>query len=153
MSKPVFTDLFRLSGRRNRKSYMLLLLFCLSGWAVVLTGLLNIATSLSIIIVAAIGVLVYVLGNLVIWIAGAQRCRDVGWSGRYMLLVAAPCIVLQPLIFVENLSLAMITVVIVVTAAVWLFLLCLIVIPGARGPNLYGADPLAAIATDPPSAA
>lgn len=150
MSKPVFSDLFRLSGRRSRKSYSLLLLFCLVGWAVALMGLLNIATmTWGVVIGAAIGLLVYALGNTVIWIAGAQRCRDVGWPGRIMLVLAALCIALQPLIFLENLSVAMTTVVIAATAAVWLFLLWLCIAPGDLGPNKYGPDPLQLAAPRP----
>ncbi|PJI41978.1 DUF805 domain-containing protein [Ferrovibrio sp.] len=143
MSKPVFSDLFRLSGRRNRKSYSLLLLFCLVGWAVALMGLLNIATTTwGVVIGAGTGLLVYAFGNAVIWIAGAQRCRDMGWPGWLMLVVAALCIVFQPLIFLENLSVAMTTVVVAVTAAVWLFLLWLCIVLGTPGPNKYGPDPL-----------
>lgn len=121
MSKPVFDDLFRFHGRRNRRSYALV--------SLALWSLFIVATALLVLIGAAasetIGTTVAVL-----WLVGlipfawagvavtAQRCRDANWTGWIGLLALVPYVSL-------------------------LLGLALCFVPGSFGTNRYGTDPLA----------
>jgi uncharacterized membrane protein YhaH (DUF805 family) len=117
-SKPVFSDLFTLSGRRNRKSYFL---YSLLVWIV-----LTVVWSITFAIAGddstgpwvIAGVISFALG-LSSWIVGAQRCRDFGWTGWAILLTLVPVVG-------------------------WLFPFVMLFLPGDSGPNRYGSDPLAA---------
>jgi uncharacterized membrane protein YhaH (DUF805 family) len=134
MSKPVFQDLFTLSGRRNRKSYFFylvaMLLFLSIVWGVV-AGVVDAggrahfadlqdgyghagSGEVWAVIVAGIITLLAAISG---WIVAAQRCRDFGWTGWAVLITLLP-------------------------AVGWLFGLALIFIPGTLGPNRYGPDPL-----------
>ena len=120
MSKPVFEDLFKWSGRRDRKSYALLNLGIL-GFGMAATVLWIIEAELSGDPDTAMGTLiVLLLMFLVMGVSSiattAQRCRDLGMAG------AVSAVVLLPYAGI----------------AAWIAIL---VMPGEKGPNRYGADP------------
>ena len=98
MSKPVFSDLFKFEGRRNRLSYLLIQL---STWAATVAGILVAAVGLGMFDgggAAAVGgsALIFVGGATTIgaiiaaWITSAQRCRDIGWPGWVCLVQLIP---------------------------------------------------------------
>jgi uncharacterized membrane protein YhaH (DUF805 family) len=121
MSKPVFSNLFTFSGRRNRKSYFLysLLVFVILTvvWVVgfVATGDDDDSVGIPIVVATIISVAI----ALSSWIVGAQRCRDFGWTGWSILITLIPIIG-------------------------WLFPFVMLFVPGTAGPNRYGPDPLQA---------
>lgn len=95
MSKPVFQDVFKFSGRRNRQSYIMLLLAqigALIGLAIV-TGiaiaLADSASALSLILFVAV-----IVGFIAVavsgWANGSQRIRDFGYSGVWILATLIP---------------------------------------------------------------
>ena len=94
MSKPVFSDLFKFSGRRNRRSYFL---YSLVAWlllvgAAVVSGQLggdHDYTEWHMIVRFACGVIVLVVG-VSSYAVGSQRCHDFGWSGLSILLALIP---------------------------------------------------------------
>ena len=96
MSKPVFEDLFTFSGRRNRQSYIMLLLALIFGGGIGLAALFGIGTALTV----SSGVLggVFLLAGFVLavamavvsWSAGSQRVRDFNQSGVWILLCLIP---------------------------------------------------------------
>ena len=120
MSKPVFEDVFKFSGRRNRKSYILLLLaqvgaaVALGILAIVALMMLNSAAPLAYLLILAVAagfVAVAVSG----WANGSQRIRDFGKSGVWILLTLVPYIG-------------------------WIASLAIIFIPSDPGENKYGAS-------------
>ncbi len=131
MSKPVMSDLFKFSGRRNRKSYLFFLLAVIA-IEIVLTGVFGAAggmadsmmdggdpaaaegAGLGMLLVIGVVFIVLLVSSLAV---GSQRCRDFGWTGWAMLLLLVPFIG-------------------------WIFALAIIFIPGNQGPNRYGPDPL-----------
>lgn len=133
MSKPVTSDLFKFSGRRNRKSYFLFLVVMIVVW-IILGVIFGVAGGLGAAMMGgadasadsgggmAIGMSV-VIGIIAIVLAvmsiavGSQRCRDFGWTGWAMLLSLIPIVGV-------------------------IFALALLFIPGNKGPNKYGPDPL-----------
>jgi uncharacterized membrane protein YhaH (DUF805 family) len=93
-SKPVFSDLFTFSGRRNRKSYIL---FHLSVIAALIVGAF-VCTAVSVASAsmgAAVWIL-YVVAALVLGVScfavSAQRIRDFGYSGCWVFLYLIPYI-------------------------------------------------------------
>ena len=117
MSKPVFEDLFKFSGRRNRQSFIYLQLASI---VAVLVGIGIIAT----ITVAApeVGAVLSILGIIGFiavcvanWAAASQRIRDFGQSGVWALVILIPYI--GPLF----------------SLALWL-------IPSSQGENRYGSS-------------
>lgn len=135
MSKPVFENIFTLSGRRNRKSYFLFGLALTALLSVLIMVPLGFAFSMdsphaqpgemgmammtgvsvgSVILAGILAVPALISGLIV----GAQRCRDFGWTGWAVLLMLIP--------YVGS-----------------LFALAILLVPGSTGPNRYGADPLA----------
>jgi uncharacterized membrane protein YhaH (DUF805 family) len=111
--EPFYRDLFRFSGRRRRGSYFsITLIILLQSMLVVIVG--SMLAPLGVILVWLFCVPALIAHTL----AGAQRCRDVGWTGWAVLLSYVP----------------------VIGVAVFLVLLFY---PGTRGPNRYGPDPLA----------
>jgi uncharacterized membrane protein YhaH (DUF805 family) len=120
MSKPVFSDLFTLSGRRNRKSYIL---FCLCVFViyVVLSIVIGMAGAsgdgAAVLATSGIGIILWLVIAIAAWPVGAQRCRDFGWTGWAILITIIP--------FVGG-----------------LFAIALWFIPGTQGANRYGPDPL-----------
>ncbi len=123
MSKPVFSDLFTFSGRRNRKSYFLFILLFVVLLGIV-WGIAGADQSPGFIIIASIVTLVLTISS---WAVSAQRCRDFGWTGWAVLITLLP--------FVG-----------------WIFALAIIFVPGNIGPNRYGPDPLALADEAPVSA-
>lgn len=131
MSKPVFEDLFAFSGRRNRKSYFLLSLL-LMVFNIIISAIMWSINAQAIYLAETLGnqaagnggvfwgialVVVLLLMALVNAIAGAQRCRDFGWTGWAILIPLIPIIG-------------------------WIFAIAMYFIPGTLGPNRYGPDPL-----------
>lgn len=95
MSKPVLQDLFKFSGRRNRQSYILLMLAQIGA----LIGL-AVLTGIAIALLDSFAPLGYLLCLAVLagfiavcvsgWANGSQRIRDFGHSGVWILLVLIP---------------------------------------------------------------
>jgi uncharacterized membrane protein YhaH (DUF805 family) len=122
MSKPVFEDLFKFSGRRNRQSYILLLL----AQIVALIGL-SVAAMIAVFVIdqfAPLGYLVMLavlVGFIAVcvsgWANGSQRIRDFGHSGVWILATLVPYVG-------------------------FLVSLAIIFIPGTQGDNRYGPDQL-----------
>jgi uncharacterized membrane protein YhaH (DUF805 family) len=126
MSKPVFEDVFAFHGRRNRKSFFLfsliafvLLVAYLFG-AIMLVAMLDSSLSIGpdsemyLILLLLPGVLAYYVSTLCV---GAQRCRDMGWTGWTVLVSFVPLVGIM-------------------------FYILLFVAPGNQGVNAYGPDPL-----------
>ncbi|MFT3973567.1 MAG: DUF805 domain-containing protein [Amaricoccus sp.] len=120
MSKPVFDDVFRFHGRRNRRSYAL---FTLAIWSLFLTAtfvLVLVGASASENLGTAVAVL-WLVGLLPFawasWSVSAQRCRDIGWTGWAALLALMPYVGFA-------------------------FSVALFFIPGTSGANRYGPDPV-----------
>lgn len=95
MSKPVFQDLFKFSGRRNRQSYILLTLAQLAG--LILSAFIGIVGVGLMDSYAFIGGLVALAAFVSFfatavssWAAGSQRIRDTGHSGVWILLCLLP---------------------------------------------------------------
>jgi uncharacterized membrane protein YhaH (DUF805 family) len=115
MSKPVFSDLWSFSGRRNRQSFIYLQLASI---VVVLLGigLVTAVTFAAPTVGAFLGV-VGIIGLIAIsvanWAAASQRVRDFGQSGVWALVMLIPYI--GP----------------VFSIALWL-------IPSSEGDNKYG---------------
>jgi len=117
MSKPVFEDLFKFSGRRNRQSFIMLQL------ASIVAVLLGVGIITTITVAApAVGGFLWILGvvgfiavAVANWAAASQRIRDFGQSGVWALAILIPYI--GPLF----------------SLALWL-------IPSSEGTNKYGAS-------------
>jgi uncharacterized membrane protein YhaH (DUF805 family) len=92
MSKPVFEDLFKFSGRRNRQSYIYLQLASL---VAVFLGL-GLITAITFAAPAIGGILAFLgfIGLIAIavanWAAASQRVRDFGHSGVWALVMLIP---------------------------------------------------------------
>lgn len=118
MSKPVFEDVFKFSGRRNRQSYILLCLTQLVALAFFAVlgmyglGLLDdypvIGWPLSLASLAG-----FFATCVSSWAAGSQRVRDTGHSGVWILLCLLPYVG-------------------------WVVALGICFIPGTKGANEYG---------------
>ena len=120
MSKPVFQDVFKFSGRRNRQSYILLVL-AQFGAVIGLAILAGIAAAF-LDSFAPLGYLLMlaVLSGFVAvavsgWAAGSQRIRDFGQSGVWILLTLIPYIG-------------------------WIVCLAIMFVPSTPGENRYGAS-------------
>ena len=115
MSKPVFEDLFKFSGRRNRQSFIYLQL------ASIVAVLLGVGLITTITFAApAVGGFLWILGTIAFialvvanWAAASQRIRDFNQSGVWALVLLIPYI--GP----------------VFSLALWL-------IPSTEGENKYG---------------
>ena len=92
MSKPVFEDLFKFSGRRNRQSFILLQL------ATIVAVLLGVGLITTITFAApAMGGALAFLGfagliaiAVINWAAASQRVRDFNQSGVWALVMLIP---------------------------------------------------------------
>ena len=117
MSKPVFEDLFKFSGRRNRQSFIFLQLASIVA-ALLIVG---IVTTITVAVPAmggifwAIGAIAFLAIVVANWAAASQRIRDFNQSGVWALVLLIPYI--GPLFSI----------------ALWL-------IPGTDGDNRYGPD-------------
>ena len=93
MSKPVFEDLFRFAGRRNRLSFFLAALSQVVGFAILFGVLLAAAaTGSDVVLVGALlacGVPFLAL-CVSAWAVTGQRCRDFGWTGWAALITLLP---------------------------------------------------------------
>jgi uncharacterized membrane protein YhaH (DUF805 family) len=120
MSKPVFQDVFKFSGRRNRQSYIYLLLSQIGA----LIGL-SIVAMIATAMIASVAPLAYLLLIAVVagfvavcvsgWANGSQRIRDFGHSGVWILLTLIPYVG-------------------------WIVSLAIMFIPSNEGDNRYGAS-------------
>lgn len=117
---PVFQNLFKFSGRRNRQSYIMLLLAqigALIGLAIV-TGiaiaLADSASALSLILFVAV-IVGFIAVAVTGWASGSQRIRDFGQSGVWILLTLVPYVG-------------------------WIVSLAIMFIPSTPGENKYGAS-------------
>ena len=122
MSKPIFQDIFKLSSRRNRKSYILFELVTLAGIGLIGAGGLTLISAIGDGTVLA-GIIFYTCAVLIsailvsAWLASAQRVRDFGYSGWWALVQLVPYI--GP----------------VFSIALWF-------IPSSKGENKYGPSPI-----------
>lgn len=120
MSKPVFEDLFKFSGRRNRQSYIYLLLAQIAA-AIVLGIVTIIAVALlgSVAFLGWILILAVIAGFVAVavsaWASGSQRIRDFGHSGVWILLTLVPYVG-------------------------WIVSLAIMFVPSDSGENRYGAS-------------
>jgi uncharacterized membrane protein YhaH (DUF805 family) len=91
-SKPVFSDLFTFSGRRNRKSYVL---YHLSVIVIAIVGALLATMLVAASDSASIApFVVYLIAMLAVALSGfavtAQRIRDCGYSGCWVFIYLIP---------------------------------------------------------------
>lgn len=138
MSKPVFEDVFSFSCRRNRKSFVLLSLTLgfanalLMGGVVVglvaFFGVVKFGAFFGVVDTEGYGQLALLglcMPSLVLQcFAGAQRCRDFGWSGWAVLIIFIPLV-----------------------GSIFSFVL--LFLPGNVGTNRFGPDPLDSIREQP----
>jgi uncharacterized membrane protein YhaH (DUF805 family) len=120
MSKPVFQDLFKFSGRRNRKSYILLLLVQIAALiGLAITGTISFAMLASVAPLGWILLLATLAGFVAVvvcgWASGSQRIRDFDHSGVWILLVLIPYVG-------------------------WLVSLAIMFVPSTPGDNRYGSS-------------
>lgn len=92
MSKPVFEDLFKFSGRRNRQSYIMLQLATI---AIVLLGvgfitMVTVAAPTLGAILGFAGIIGLIALAVANWAAASQRIRDFGYSGVWALVLLIP---------------------------------------------------------------
>lgn len=119
--EPFYRDLFRFSGRRRRGSYFNF---------VITAGVLLFPINVLLDYTQHLQAVQMVLGGLMIVMGVAslavmaQRCRDFGWTG----WAAGLCLI--PVVG-------------------QIFGIIVLFIPGARGENRYGPDPLAEIEASP----
>ena len=120
MSKPVFQDVFKFSGRRNRQSYIYVLLAQIG--ALIALGIVAMMAAALITSVAPLGwllMLATLAGFVTVawtgWATGSQRIRDFDRSGVWILLVLVPYVG-------------------------WLVSLAIMFVPSTSGENRYGAS-------------
>jgi uncharacterized membrane protein YhaH (DUF805 family) len=120
MSKPVFQDVFKFSGRRNRQSYIYALLVQIG--ALIGLGIMAMIAVALITSVAPLGwlLLLATLAGFVTvawtgWATGSQRIRDFDRSGVWILLVLVPYVG-------------------------WLVSLAIMFVPSTPGENRYGTS-------------
>lgn len=115
MSKPVLSDLFKFSGRRNRQSFILLQLATIVSILLgigIITAITSVAPAVGGVL-AILGIIGFIALCVANWAAASQRIRDFGQSGVWALLILIPYI--GPLF----------------SLALWL-------IPSSEGENKYG---------------
>lgn len=118
MSKPIFEDLFKFSGRRNRKSYILLMLAQVAGLiGLAMLSMIGVALLDSFAPLGYLVMLAVIAGFIAIcitgWASASQRVRDFGHSGVWVLLILVPYVG-------------------------WLVSLAICFIPSTPGENKYG---------------
>jgi uncharacterized membrane protein YhaH (DUF805 family) len=115
MSKPVFEDLFKFSGRRNRQSFIYLQLATLVAIFLgigIITAITSVAPAVGGVL-AILGIIGFIALAVANWAAASQRIRDFDQSGVWALAILIPYI--GPLF----------------SLALWL-------IPSSEGTNKYG---------------
>jgi uncharacterized membrane protein YhaH (DUF805 family) len=120
MSKPVFENMFRFSGRRNRKSFILFELVRVLAFTIIGVPMLIALAAGDKTVTSIVAFLALVAALPLCWAGWAvfsQRCRDFGWTGWATLLLLLPYVG-------------------------WVFPLAACFIPGTLGSNRYGPDPL-----------
>ncbi len=128
MSKPVFSDLFSFDGRRNRKSYFF---YSLALSTIFLLGLFIVGLVreyVDLVAVKVVNLLCALIFLVTVMVSNAavtaQRCRDAGITGWLALLAVLPMIG-------------------------WIFSFWIMLVPGTRGSNKYGPDPLQPVSPAP----
>jgi uncharacterized membrane protein YhaH (DUF805 family) len=117
MSKPVFSDLFKFSGRRNRQSFIYLQLASIVTIFLgigIITAVTSVAPAVGGVL-AILGIIGFIALAVANWAAASQRIRDFGQSGVWALVTLIPYV--GP----------------VFSIALWL-------IPSTEGENKYGAS-------------
>jgi uncharacterized membrane protein YhaH (DUF805 family) len=94
MSKPIFSDLFTFSGRRNRQSFIYLQLASIVAIFLgigIITAITFAAPTVGgvLTILGVIGFIAIAVAN---WAAASQRIRDFGQSGVWALVTLIPYI-------------------------------------------------------------
>ena len=100
MSKPVFQDVFKFEGRRNRKSYILIQLATFAGlFASAFVGIIGLgmydnggAAAVLACALILVGGGAFVALTIGAWLTSAQRVRDIGYSGVWCLIQLLPYI-------------------------------------------------------------
>lgn len=115
MSKPVMSSLFSASGRRNRKSYLIFLLFVFL-YHVLLISLLSISQGP---IASTVVLIMFLAADISHLFVMEQRCRDFGWSGWSVLVYLIPFVGI-------------------------IFSFVILFVHGTNGDNRYGSSPLEA---------
>lgn len=120
MSKPVFEDLFKFSGRRNRQSYIMLMLAQLAAFiglgvvAIIAGAVADTVAPLSYLLFFGV-VVGFIAVAVTAWSAGSQRIRDFSQSGVWILLTLVPYVG-------------------------WIVSLAIMFIPSTPGENKYGSS-------------
>lgn len=121
MTKPAFEDVFEYkTGRRNRKSFLIFMAIQIAVSFVFFAMIVAVTPNLPEFGKGILGVIVLVfsLGLLMSqFCVMAQRCRDIGYSGLWVMLNFVPFIAM-------------------------VFQLVLLIMPGQKGQNRFGEDPL-----------
>jgi uncharacterized membrane protein YhaH (DUF805 family) len=124
MSRPAFEDWFSLSARRNRKSYILALLALYGILAAVVLILWYFGPSLRVWYL--IMTIFLIPSAIVTYTLSGQRLRDFGVTGWLALLWLPIGMIPDPWGGATALAASIV----------------LLTVPGTRGPNRYGPDPL-----------
>ena len=92
MSKPVFEDLFKFSGRRNRQSFIFLQLASIVAVFLGLGVITAVAIAAPTIgtVLGFVGVIGFIAIAVANWAAASQRIRDFGQSGVWALVLLIP---------------------------------------------------------------
>jgi uncharacterized membrane protein YhaH (DUF805 family) len=98
MSKPIFSDVFQFSGRRNRKSCVLIQLVTFAAMAATLSvAILGVglygsggATAVGASALIFVGFAGFVAALVAAWATSAQRVRDIGYAGPWCLVQLLP---------------------------------------------------------------
>lgn len=92
MSKPIFEDLFKFSGRRNRQSFIYLQLATLVAFflGLGLVTALSFAAPPAAPILGFVGIVGFIALCVANWAAASQRVRDFGQSGALALILLIP---------------------------------------------------------------
>ena len=92
MSKPVFSDLFKFSGRRNRQSFIYLQLASIVTIFLgigIITAVPSVAPAVGGVL-AILGIIGFIALAVANWAAASQRIRDFGQSGVWALVTLIP---------------------------------------------------------------
>ena len=132
MSKPVLEDIFSFSGRRNRKSYNLYLIV---SWFVGAVGQMIGSSGEAVLVL--LGLLIMLVVGVSQIAVTTQRFRDFGWTGWSVLIV--PGLVLCTVLAYRYDVPDLVWIIFFLSVCYAVALVC---VPGNRGNNRYGPDPL-----------